>query len=95
MFYILDCMEYKVIFTDTAIKSLKKIGHQDRNKILENIELLGLDPFVKSNVKKLVSHDNSFRLRVGNYRVLFDRDDAVHIIDIVDVLTRKDAYKKR
>ena len=30
--------------------------------------------------------DVAYRLRVGNYRVLFERDDIIRIIDVIDVL---------
>jgi mRNA interferase RelE/StbE len=69
---------------------------QDKNLIIRNIEQLSADPFRKSNVKKLVDFDvAAFRMRVGNYRVLFDREDNLKIIDIIDILQRKQAYQKR
>lgn len=63
--------------------------------ILDNIEKLAQDPRNKSNVKKLVNFDVAYRMRVGNYRVLFEREDTLQIIDIIDVLHRKQAYQRR
>ena len=46
--------------------------------------------------EKLVDFDAAaFRMRVGNYRILFDREDDLKIIDIIDILQRKQAYQKR
>ena len=46
--------------------------------------------------KSFVDFDAAaFRLRVGKYRVLFDREDDLKIIDVVDIRQRKQAYKKR
>mgnify|MGYP000205607661 FL=1 len=45
-------------------------------------------------VKRLVNYDVTYRLRVGDYRVLFERDDVIRIIDIVDVLPRGHAYRR-
>ncbi len=46
-------------------------------------------------LKKLVEFDISYRLRVGNYRVLFERKDDLKLIDIVDILPRNRAYQRR
>ena len=89
-------MAYEISFTGEALKSLQHCSHKDKNLIIRNIELLAEDPFRKSNVKKLVDFDAAaFRMRVGNYRVLFDREDELKIIDVIDVLQRKQAYQKR
>lgn len=89
-------MVYAISFTETALKNLQRCPLKDRSLIIKNIEQLSVDPFHKSNVKKLVDFDDAaYRLRVGNYRVLFDRDDGLQIIDIIDIRQRKRAYKKR
>jgi len=63
---------YEVQFTDIALKNLKKYPKKDKNLILVNIDKLADDPFLKTNVKKLVNFDISYRLRVGNYRVFLN-----------------------
>ena len=67
--------KYAVTFTDIALKNLRKIPQKNQKIILINIELLAENPFTKTNVKKLVDFDISYRMRVGNYRVLFERVD--------------------
>lgn len=84
---------YQVKFTKTAFKNLKKIQREDQQNILDQIELLAVSPDQKSNVKKL-TNSAYYRLRVGNYRIIFDREDTLKIIDIIDILHRKDAYKR-
>jgi mRNA interferase RelE/StbE len=84
---------YQVKFTKTAFKNLKKIQREDQQKILNQIELLAASPDQKSSVKKLTNSAH-YRLRVGNYRIIFDREDILKIIDIIDILHRKDAYKR-
>ena len=89
-------MAYAICFTEVALKNLQRFPHKDRNLIIKNIEQLAADPFHKSNVKRLVDFDAAaYRLRVRNYRVLYDREDDLKIIDIVDILQRKRAYQKR
>ncbi|MEY3220610.1 MAG: hypothetical protein RIT27_1967 [Pseudomonadota bacterium] len=71
---------------------LKAILKKDQIRIIEQIEKLALNPLEKSNVKKLVNFDISYRLRVGNYRVFFEKDDKIKIVDIIDILRRDKTY---
>lgn len=86
---------YEIQFTDVAVKSLQKYPVNDRKRIVERIEELANDPFQATNVKRLVNFDVSYRLRVGNYRILFERDDIIRIIDVIDVLPRGRAYRRK
>ena len=86
---------YNVQFTAIALKNLKRYPRKDQALIIKNIEQLAENPFTKSNIKRLVKFDVSYRLRVGNYRVLFEREDALKIIDIIDILPRQKSYRRR
>ncbi len=89
-------MAYAICFTEVALKSLQRCSQKDKNLIIRNIEQLAADPLHKSNIKKLVDFDAAaFRMRVGHYRILFNREDDLKIIDIIDILHRKQAYQKR
>jgi mRNA interferase RelE/StbE len=85
---------YEVVFTDSALKSLQRYPKQDQRRILTRIEALAANPRAMRNVKRLVEHDVAYRLRVGDYRVLFDQDDIIRIIDVVDTLPRGRAYQR-
>jgi mRNA interferase RelE/StbE len=43
--------------------------------------------------KKLVGEENAWRIRVGNYRVLYEIKDRVLIVHVVEIGHRKDVYK--
>lgn len=86
---------YQVQFTETALKNLKRYPKPDQRRILQNVELLAIDPHTKTNVKRLVNFDVAYRLRVGNYRVLFDLEDTLRIIDVIDILPRGKAYRRK
>lgn len=74
----------------SAIKDLKKIGH--KNKELIYLRILELNNFPNiSNVKKLTNFEPAYRLRAGDYRILFDVLDDM--IEIGRILHRKDSYK--
>lgn len=85
---------YDVQFTDVAIENLQRYPKNDQKRIVARIEQLAADPLSMPNVKRLVDFDAAYRLRVGNYRVLFDRDDIIRIIDVIDVLPRGRAYRR-
>ena len=75
---------------DKAMKDLSKIDKKNAVKIFSKIEKLEDFPRV-ANFKKLVNYDPPFRLRVGNYRVLFDTKDD--ILTVYSVKHRKNSYK--
>jgi len=85
---------YAVQFTEAALKNLKRCPGNDQRLILARIEQLAADPLIMANVKRLVNFDVAYRLRVGNYRILFERDDEIRIIDVIDVLPRGRAYRR-
>ncbi len=85
---------YEVIFSEKSLKNLKAIPKREAGRVLEEIEELAKNPAEKSNVKKLHNHPLAvYRLRVGTYRVLFDREDRLRIIEIIDVGHRKEVYE--
>jgi mRNA interferase RelE/StbE len=85
---------YEVEFTEEALNNLRRYPQNDQRRILARINQLALNPFTMSNVKRLVDFAPAYRLRVGNYRVFFDRDDTIRIIDVVDILPRGRAYRR-
>ena len=85
---------YELAFSDIAKKQLTKITKHDAHRILVKIDKLAADPTTMPNVKKLTNHPVAgYRLRVGDYRVLFDREDILRIIEIVNIGHRKDIYQ--
>ncbi|WP_367481869.1 type II toxin-antitoxin system RelE/ParE family toxin [Snodgrassella alvi] len=77
----------KIIYQPKAIKQLRKIPTQ--KAIREKIDMLASMPDC-INVKKLSNHLYDYRLRVGNYRVLFNYDGDISIVSIEEVKKRDD-----
>lgn len=75
----------------SAIKDLKKIDSKNKKKIHLIILELKKFPNIK-NIKRLTNFEPAYRLRVGDYRILFDV--LLDFIEISRVLHRKDSYKK-
>ncbi len=80
----------KLKIRKSAIKDLKKIDHEVRKRLHVKIQNLADFPEV-SNVKKLTNFEPAYRVRVGDYRILFDVNEDV--IEIGRVLHRKDSYE--
>ena len=74
---------------DSAYKDLKKLDKTNALKILQTIKKLEDYPNI-TNVKKLTNHYPPFRLRIGDYRVLFDIEEDRIIVSYIR--HRKEAY---
>jgi mRNA interferase RelE/StbE len=74
----------------SAIKDLKKIDTHDKQRLHEAIRRLVEFPEVP-NIKKLTNFEPSYRLRVGDYRILFDV--VGHAVVIGRILHRRESYK--
>ena len=68
---------------------LRAIDKKDAVRILE--KLLSLENGLSDDIKKLTNFTPEYRLRIGNYRALFEIDD--NSIIIYRVLHRKESYK--
>ncbi|SNY93518.1 mRNA interferase RelE/StbE [Cohaesibacter sp. ES.047] len=85
---------YQVAYKSQAVKALRRIQPKRAKTIRNAINSLAEDPDSPAlNVKPLSGRDG-FRLRVGDYRVLFDRDDGIKIISIEKIGPRGDVYKR-
>lgn len=82
---------YEIIFQTDIKKYLKKLPRKDVEKILETIEDLAKNPRPKW-IEKLKSRPG-YRIRAGNYRIVYTIDDGKLIVYIIDVDDRKDVYK--
>ena len=74
-------------YTKIAIKHIETLDKPTKQRIKTAIEKI---PF--GDIKKLTGYENDYRLRVGNYRVLFSLDNDIIIVK--DVLPRGQAYKR-
>ncbi|HFU0470709.1 TPA: type II toxin-antitoxin system RelE/ParE family toxin [Vibrio parahaemolyticus] len=76
-----------ILWSKRAVKQARKVQTQDRLAIVENVETLKDFPNCR-NVKRLTNHEYDYRLRVGRYRVLFDFDGSVRIVEIQEIKKR-------
>ena len=86
-------MAYKVIFTKTALDSLKKIDRTIINRIIDKIDWLSLNLDLIKPIKLKGNLSSLYKLRVGNYRVIYEIDLDKLEITIHFVGHRRDIYK--
>ncbi|HSW69422.1 MAG TPA: type II toxin-antitoxin system RelE/ParE family toxin [Gammaproteobacteria bacterium] len=86
-------MRYKLLIKKQAKKTLQSLARPDRNRIAEKITLLGENPDNPALDIKPLQGEPYYRLRVGQWRIIFDRDDLLKIIAIEKIKPRGGAYK--
>lgn len=87
-------LKYKVTFSSEAEKNLRKIDRNIARRILTSLAGLSNDPFNNSNTKKMKGKEGAiYRLRVGNYRIIYEVINNELIIFVVRIGPRGDIYK--
>lgn len=84
-------IKYKVVLSKKAQKSLDKLPDTIADPIFDEILLLEHNPR-PFGYKKLKGRD-AFRIRVGNYRIIYEIFETELVIDIINLGHRKDIYK--
>lgn len=85
-------MVWRIVFERRAEKELDAIAQLDRSRIVRAIARLTVDPAGAANVKPLKGSE-VYRLRVGDYRVLFSLDAGELRVLVVKVGHRREVYR--
>ncbi len=80
-----------MLFSDLALKQLRKLDREMRQRIITTIERIRIRP--DTYIRKLVG-DEGYRLRVGNYRVILDIDKEQLVILILRIGHRRNVYEE-
>jgi mRNA interferase RelE/StbE len=83
---------YRIEVTPRARKDLKALPKRERQRVVEQIDALKADPR-PTGCKKLKGREDFYRIRVGDYRVVYQIEDKVLLILIVRVGDRKEIYE--
>ncbi|PQP34315.1 type II toxin-antitoxin system mRNA interferase toxin, RelE/StbE family [Desulfobacteraceae bacterium SEEP-SAG9] len=84
-------VEYEIYFKESVWKELRKVPKNDLKKILSRIEKLGDDPR-PMYCEKLTGHE-LYRVRQGNYRIVYSIQDNELTVWIIKVGHRKNVYR--
>ena len=83
---------FRVELTKSANKDLRGIDKQWIPKVFAALESLEAEPR-PSGCKKLVGSHHTYRIRVGDYRVIYDIQDDVLVVLVIKIRHRKDVYR--
>ena len=82
----------QIEFARSAIKDLRGIDRQWLTKIISAIEALSENPR-PSGCKKLVGSEHTYRIRISDYRVIYDIQDHKLVVYVVRIRHRRDVYR--
>ena len=85
-------MMYSLEFKEVVLKEFKQIPVNEKNKLWTKIQQLKSDPR-PIGCRKLVGRDSDYRIRYGNYRVIYQINEIEKKIIIIQVGHRKDIYR--
>ena len=85
---------YNVVIKKSAAKELQGIpGKKDRQRLVERIRGLAADPR-PAGAEKLSGARDKYRIRQGNFRILYEIEDDVLTVYVVRIADRKDVYRR-
>ncbi len=84
---------YKIEWKRSATKELKKLPKETIPRVLRAIEQLAQNPR-PVGVRKIVGAEHNYRIRVGNYRIVYSIVESAFVIEIIRVGHRKDIYRR-
>lgn len=84
--------KYRLEIKRSAAKELEALPTKDRTRVVARIQALAADPR-PVGVEKL-SDQERYRIRQGDYRILYEIHDEVLLIMVVKVGNRRDIYRK-
>ena len=85
-------MASQIEFTGSAARALSKFNETLQSRIAAKIDALANQPR-PPGVEKLHGHRNRYRLRVGDYRIIYEIQDRILLVQIVDIGHRREIYR--
>jgi len=83
--------KYNVIFTKSSVKELDGIGRKDAQRILKRASKLAANPRPMDCEK--LSARPLYRIRQGDYRIIYFINDSNRIVDIIKIGHRREIYR--
>jgi mRNA interferase RelE/StbE len=83
---------YRIELRPAAIRALKRIHPEDKERVQGAIALLGQDPRPPKAIA--LSGRPGYRVRVGDYRIIYTIQDDVLLVVVVNLGHRRDIYQK-
>jgi len=85
---------YIVEIVPAAQRQIKKLTPPIQAQIIQKLEELRLDPR-SPDVKKMMGEDNTYRVRMGAYRIVYEIYDGLLLVIVVQIGHRREVYRKK
>ena len=86
-------MRYRIEIKPQAEKALGDLPHPDRRRLARAIDRLGACPR-PPGCRKLAGAQDAYRIRVGDYRVVYQIEDRVLVVYVIRIAHRRDVYRR-
>lgn len=87
--------EYSIEFVKSARKDFEKLPAKIRERVAEALKILSLNPYSELlKVKKLKGAEDLFRIRLGDYRVVYEIRNEMLIVVVIKIGHRSEIYRK-
>jgi mRNA interferase RelE/StbE len=83
---------YRIEFANSAAKEFRGLPAEIKRRMAPVIDGLVVEPR-PHDVRKLAGHEKLYRVRVGQYRIIYELDDERMLIRVTRVRHRRDAYR--
>lgn len=83
-------MNWKIKIANAALKNLKRFPAKDVEKIKSVLNELAFNPYA-GDIEKMEGEENSWRRRIGSYRIFYDLDKKSGIINVTHIERRTSA----
>lgn len=83
---------YRVLLERAAEKQLKQLSAKLHDRVIVAIQELANNPR-PAGCRKLTGSDHDWRIRIGDYRVVYEIDDATHEVRVNRVRHRREVYR--
>jgi mRNA interferase RelE/StbE len=87
-------MTYRIEIAPAAARQLRKLDRAAQRRVQAAIELLTVEPRPGA-AKKLVGGEGEWRVRTGDYRIVYEIRDSVLVVLVVAVGHRREIYDRR
>ncbi|MBI3942287.1 MAG: type II toxin-antitoxin system RelE/ParE family toxin [Chloroflexi bacterium] len=84
---------YEVLLERSAARDLRKLPAEEFTRIIGVIRSLAETPR-PPGCRKIAGSKSDWRIRVGDYRVIYEIEDAVQVLRVMRVRHRRDSYRK-
>lgn len=84
---------FRIVFTHQAVKALQKAPRETAMMIRKKLEQLAANPFAENLDVKKLQNRSGYRLRVGDWRVIYEVQKEQVLILVLKIAPRGDVYK--